>query len=145
MQLSRADSWLQQAGARSLGVRASGRGSYTLADAAVDVEKSDAEQERAAILLLAEDALVNGVRLTASEHLEMEALKHLLELALICELDIARASPLNDRAALPISEFLQVHDAQKNAIEPDQTNLNTVAETVAEMLLMFIEKAKDAT
>ena len=57
--------WLQEGGARALGVRASGRGSYTLADAAVDGEKSDAEQERATTLLLAEDALVNGVKLYA--------------------------------------------------------------------------------
>ena len=52
-------------GARALGVRASGRGSYTLADAAVDNEKTDEQQELATTLLLVEDALVNGVKLAA--------------------------------------------------------------------------------
>ena len=48
---------MKQEGARALGVRASDvrHSHYTLADAAVDGEKSDAEQERAAILLLVED------------------------------------------------------------------------------------------
>lgn len=57
--------WLGQSGARALGVRYSGRDSYTLADASVDSEKSDEEQALATTLLLLEDALVHGVQLTA--------------------------------------------------------------------------------
>ena len=51
---------------------------------------------------MAEDALVNGVKLAACGRLSDDALEKLLQLALACELDIARASPVNDRAAQPV-------------------------------------------
>ena len=54
------------------------------------------------MLLLAEDALVNGVKLAARGMLFDKTLEKLLQLALACELDIARASPVNDRAAQPV-------------------------------------------
>ena len=57
---------MKEASARALGVRASGRGSYTLSDVVVDSERSDAEQELATTLLLVEDSLVNGVLLAAA-------------------------------------------------------------------------------
>ena len=45
------------------------------ADAAVDVDRSDAEQDRAATLLLAEDALVHGVKLFVAGGLSFQALR----------------------------------------------------------------------
>ena len=91
-----------EASARALGVRASGRGSYTLSDAVVDSERSDAEQAQATTLLLMEDALVNGVLLAYNAKLSVEALEKLLQLALACDLDIQRASLINDRGAQPL-------------------------------------------
>ena len=101
-----ADAWLKEAGARALGVGLSDEEEYTLADAAVDGEKSDAEQERAATLLLAEDALVRGAELAAAGRLATGALRKLLELAATCKIAVAGASPLNDRAARPLRALL---------------------------------------
>ena len=120
---------MHAAGARALGVRASGRPSYTLSDAAVDGEKTEADQERATVLLLAEDALVHGVGLAAAGRLSLEALEYMLGLAIVCELDIARASPLNERGAQP----LQRHLEYAGDVEP--------AATLAAKLKEYIEWA----
>ena len=128
--LALADDWLKAGGARALGVRASGRASYTLSDAAVDSERSDAEQERAMTLMLAEDALVHGVQLTAESLLSVGALEKLLQLALACEIDIARASTVNDRCTQPVWKYLNAETNQKPASD------------VAALLAQYIEAAK---
>ena len=111
-------------------MRASGSGSYTLGDAAVDGEKSDAEQERATTFLLAEDALVHGVQLAVAGRLSGASLKKLLQLALAVELDIARASPLNDRGAQPLWRHLNYTGAEQPAAQ------------VSSLLAQYIESAR---
>ena len=130
VRLSQGDAWLKAASARALGVRASGSGSYTLSDAVVDSERSDAEQELATILLLTEDSLVNGVLLAFNAKLSVEALEKLLQLALACDLDIRRASLINDRGAQPVWKCLSYVGSE----EP--------AASVAGLLAQYVESAK---
>ena len=129
--LALADGWLKVAGARALGVRASGRTSYTLSDAAVDSERSNAEQDRAMTLMLAEDALVHGVQLTAESLLGVGALEKLLQLAVTCEIDIARASTVNERGTQPVWKYLNAATNEKPGSE------------VAVLLAQYIESAKN--
>ena len=83
----------------------------------MDSERSDAEQELATTLLLAEDSLVNGVLLAATSpaRLSVEALEELLQLALACDLDILRASLLNDRGAQPVWKCLSYAGSEEPA------------------------------
>ena len=84
----------------------------------MDDKKSDADRERAAMLLLAEDSLVKGVQLATASRLSTDALPALLELAQACELDIARASPVNDRDSHPLLEYVNYggEEEQKVAV-----------------------------
>ena len=128
--LSLQDDWLRAAGARSLGVRASGRASYTLSDAVVDSARSEAEQERAMTFMLVEDALVRGVQLAAETILNIDSLEKLLQLALACEVDIARASTVNARGEQPVWKYLN----DKSSAKP--------ASDVASLLAQYIDVAK---
>ena len=91
----------------------------------MDTQKSDDEQDRAGVLLLAEDAIVNSIKLgcagrfnlntelvspfgyhvdrNSGNRIEVEdALTEILKLATLCELDIERMCPINDRVAQPV-------------------------------------------
>ena len=79
---------------------------------------------------------MHGVRLAASAEsvLSIESLEKLLQLALACEIDIARASTVNARGEQPVWRYL--NDKSKSSAKPGP------ASDVAAMLAKYIESAK---
>jgi len=90
---------------------------YSLKDVEADSSnKSDAERERARDLLLVEDALVNSVKGSTLDLISPTVVKKMLQLAVLCEIDIKHASTINNQYEYPLKDL---YDADKKFDDPE--------------------------